>query len=184
MTADPTPAPDPRAAEVYQGYRDEHGTTRIRVLVPTTNALGDATGWEDRGEVPHRVRHSPTGMNWGYSGSGPADTARSLLLYALPDARCPECAGNSLLVISGREPRPYDHDTDHELTADAVTACWECEGDGLASVPYQRFKFTNVTHWTGPEFSVTRSEILTWLADNTGPHTTTDPPDTPAVPGG
>lgn len=30
--------------------------------------------------VKHDVRHSPTGMEWGYSGSGPADCARSMLL--------------------------------------------------------------------------------------------------------
>jgi len=27
----------------------------------------------------HRVRHSPTGLEWGYGGSGPADLARSIL---------------------------------------------------------------------------------------------------------
>lgn len=30
--------------------------------------------------VQHDVRHSPTGMEWGYGGSGPADCARSMLL--------------------------------------------------------------------------------------------------------
>ena len=37
---------------------------------------------EDGGELhmlAHRVRHSPTGLSWGYAGSGPADLARSLL---------------------------------------------------------------------------------------------------------
>ena len=34
--------------------------------------------------VPHVVRHSPTGIEWGYEGSGPADLARSVLL-ALTD---------------------------------------------------------------------------------------------------
>ncbi|GAI26575.1 unnamed protein product [marine sediment metagenome] len=29
--------------------------------------------------LPHIVRHSPDGFNWGYSGSGPADTALSIL---------------------------------------------------------------------------------------------------------
>ena len=29
-----------------------------------------------------RVRHSPTGYEWGYSGSGPADLARNILLAA------------------------------------------------------------------------------------------------------
>lgn len=28
----------------------------------------------------HVVRHSPTGIEWGYAGSGPADLARSVLL--------------------------------------------------------------------------------------------------------
>jgi hypothetical protein len=27
----------------------------------------------------HRVSHSPSGFNWGYGGSGPADLARSIL---------------------------------------------------------------------------------------------------------
>lgn len=31
------------------------------------------------GPLVHRVRHSPTGMNWGYGGSGPADLALSIL---------------------------------------------------------------------------------------------------------
>ena len=29
--------------------------------------------------LPHIVRHSPDGFNWGFSGSGPADTALSIL---------------------------------------------------------------------------------------------------------
>ncbi len=28
---------------------------------------------------PHMVKHSPTGMSWGYGGSGPSDLARSIL---------------------------------------------------------------------------------------------------------
>jgi hypothetical protein len=27
----------------------------------------------------HRMQHSPTGLEWGYGGSGPADLARSIL---------------------------------------------------------------------------------------------------------
>ena len=37
---------------------------------------------EENGEIKnlrHHVYHSPTGMNWGYGGSGPADLACSLL---------------------------------------------------------------------------------------------------------
>jgi hypothetical protein len=32
-----------------------------------------------RREVPHVVSHSPDGLSWGYEGSGPADTALSIL---------------------------------------------------------------------------------------------------------
>ena len=45
--------------------------------------------WRDgdgvaRMTCPHAVRHSPSGPEWGYGGSGPADCARSVLL-ALTD---------------------------------------------------------------------------------------------------
>jgi len=33
-----------------------------------------------RCNVPHKVRHSPTGIEWGYGGSGPADLAFSILI--------------------------------------------------------------------------------------------------------
>ena len=42
------------------------------------------TGGRARASVPHVPRHSPTGIEWGYVGSGPADLARSVLL-ALTD---------------------------------------------------------------------------------------------------
>jgi len=42
--------------------------------------------WIENGRVlqmlPHVVKHSPTGFNWGYGGSGPADLALSLLTDA------------------------------------------------------------------------------------------------------
>ena len=39
---------------------------------------------EAHASVPHAARHSPTGIEWGYGGSGPADLALSVLL-ALAD---------------------------------------------------------------------------------------------------
>jgi Family of unknown function (DUF6166) len=33
--------------------------------------------------LPHVVRHSPTGYEWGYSGSGPADLALSIVCDVL-----------------------------------------------------------------------------------------------------
>lgn len=47
--------------------------------------------WRDadgtaRMSVPHVVRHSPSGPEWGYGGSGPADCARSVLLAFTDEA--------------------------------------------------------------------------------------------------
>ena len=45
---------------------------------------GDIKAWRDSNgahtNVPHAiVHHSPTGMEWGYGGSGPADFALNIL---------------------------------------------------------------------------------------------------------
>jgi hypothetical protein len=70
---------------VYHGYWQEDGDSVI--------CVEDAPG-EQIGVVRHLPRRSPTGMNWGYAGSGPSDAARSLLIAALgDDAVCPVCRG-------------------------------------------------------------------------------------------
>lgn len=33
-----------------------------------------------KGELTHHVLHSPDGFNWGYSGSGPTELARCILI--------------------------------------------------------------------------------------------------------
>lgn len=50
-------------------YHNPKGTIAIEVLV------------EHGGSIPleHIVQHSPTGMTWGYYGSGPHDLALSIL---------------------------------------------------------------------------------------------------------
>lgn len=37
-------------------------------------------------DLPHLVRHSPDGFEWGYQGSGPADLARSIAGDVLDDS--------------------------------------------------------------------------------------------------
>lgn len=59
--------------KVYLGIRDADGA---RVLVKDTE-----TGAVK--PLEHVVRHSPTGMEWGYGGSGPSDLALSILADAL-----------------------------------------------------------------------------------------------------
>lgn len=48
----------------------------------------DVLLWREDGEarasVDHVPRHSPTGIEWGYAGRGPADLARSILLRFAP----------------------------------------------------------------------------------------------------
>ncbi len=58
---------------------------------PPALASEDVRLWRDRdgtahASVPHAVRHSPTGVEWGYGGSGPADLARSVLLRFADEA--------------------------------------------------------------------------------------------------
>lgn len=67
---------------------------RIPVLPESQALTGDPEDvvlWrtlegEAHASVPHAARHSPTGIEWGYGGSGPADLARSIL-FALTDER-------------------------------------------------------------------------------------------------
>ena len=37
--------------------------------------------------LPHIYRHSPDGFQWGYGGSGPADTALSILTDCVGEAK-------------------------------------------------------------------------------------------------
>ena len=41
-------------------------------------------------EVPHQKYHSPTGMEYGYEGSGPSDLARSILYYHTGNMPAPQ----------------------------------------------------------------------------------------------
>lgn len=56
--------------EYFHLYRDDDGAPVI--------VLWFGEGLLHR--VQHNVKHSPTGFEWGYAGSGPADCARSMLL--------------------------------------------------------------------------------------------------------
>ncbi len=45
---------------------------------------GRALVWiNDDRQLPHVVHHSPTGFEWGYGGSGPADLALSILTLVI-----------------------------------------------------------------------------------------------------
>lgn len=61
-------------SKTYRGY-NEGGDTSSSHLVTITFDENPEEGYL----LEHRVCHSPTGLSWGYAGSGPADLARSIL---------------------------------------------------------------------------------------------------------
>lgn len=86
----------------------------------------------------HVVHHSPTGFEWGYAGSGPAELARCILLDALHYPKCGECQG---------------------------AGCWYCDGGyDLPPVMYQQFKFDIVARWPQDGWELEREEVLRWVA--------------------
>lgn len=58
--------------KIYRGHRDGQDVALIEVKDAPEVAVGRP--------IVHHVRHSPTGFEWGYGGSGPADTARCILI--------------------------------------------------------------------------------------------------------
>lgn len=151
------PAERPTSDELtYHGLTGDNGNTMILI----ENARGDPIG-----TVQHLPKHSPTGMNWGFAGSGPADTARSLLVAALgPAAICPTCNGTNRVVYVSDDsegttvPEPFEPSR-HRWTRKG----WQCECDGgYICLPYPRFADQVVSHW-GPEWTMTQASILNWL---------------------
>jgi hypothetical protein len=54
------------------------------IISGTRASDGRALAWIDGDTpLPHVVHHSPTGFEWGYGGSGPADLALSILSFVI-----------------------------------------------------------------------------------------------------
>lgn len=160
----------PEEDVIYHGvYRETGGC-----LILTETPAGEVTGM-----VAHVPYHSPTGMGWGYGGSGPADCARSLLIAALPAevTRCPMCEGTGWLVmvaIPGNIPAaegrclPWDAGRDGPPEDIDPELAWRCHcTGGYAHLPYQAFKWRFVASWpTSPGgWRMARSEIRAWYAE-------------------
>jgi hypothetical protein len=62
----------------YVGRRDPLDWTNTCIEVVLDKA-GSGLPMRCVSPLRHRVYHSPTGMEWGYGGSGPSDLARSIL---------------------------------------------------------------------------------------------------------
>ena len=147
---------------IYHGHANDNaaGARLVTVETPDGQLLG---------QLGHLVMHSPTGMNWGYGGSGPSDLARSLLVAALGDeAVCPDCAGTGHIAY-GLEPDedvPYDpdvHGHPGDANYEAVARC-SCTQGIRRDLPYQDFKWTHVAKWDGgADWSITQAEIRDWF---------------------
>jgi hypothetical protein len=149
---DPEHREDPASAGspddvTYHGWYQAGGPV-IAVEDPDGTAIG---------MVGHVVKHSPTGMGWGYGGSGPADCARSLLIAALGGpARALLCSGSGKVAYrpdDGEEPQPVTYDPaaspeEYEAARLTVTHCWQWNCDeGYVRLPYQDFKSEHVAAW-------------------------------------
>lgn len=140
---------------VYHGYH-QSGKCLIMREAPDGTQLGPLKHW---------VRHSPAGFSWGYGGSGPSDTARSLLLDALETPWCLECDGHGKVYSpDGGGERPFDPQRD-DLNDPHIIGCADCDsGDGLRLVPYVKFKWEAVAGWPQDQgWRVSRSEVRAWL---------------------
>lgn len=96
----------------YRGHRDDRGCT-VEVLPwrPGVVAIGYP--------LPHKVRHSPTGFEWGYAGSGPADLSRSLLAHHLND-QIPHPAVYQRFKAAVIQHLPRGSDVAWEITSEQI----------------------------------------------------------------
>ena len=91
----------------YKGHRDADGLALIAV-----HEGDDPIGRP----IVHHVRHSPTGFEWGYGGSGPSDTARCILIDYLGHDVAPIVYQRfKALVVQ-------EFDAEWELTAERIEA--------------------------------------------------------------
>lgn len=157
MTADAGPVHDqhdPLQDVLYVGKRPDGGGGPAVIAVTTLDGT-------PLGVVRHRIKHSPTGISWGYLGSGAADCARSLLAAACGDlfSICRTCQGtNKITYVDDGVRQTADGDDPA-----AVTSCDFCD-NGLTIQPfvYQAFKQVFVAAWKD-EFAISRNAIVGWL---------------------
>lgn len=159
-------------AVVYRGYGPDNPAGGRLVVIEVDGKV--------MGPLAHAAKHSPSGLSWGYLGSGPADLARSLLIDALgDDARCAVCAGTGEVVydITTGCEIPSRRATSQLVVVNGETAsqprysepmgCLECE-NGCAVLPsvYQPFKRDVVAYLPEDGWTLTRAEIRDWVAQH------------------
>jgi hypothetical protein len=113
-------------AAAYFGYRGDDGAIVFKE-------------WKDGGltELPMRNdlrNHSPTGAEWGYSGSGPAQLALAILADAIGDGPALELYQDfKSAVVSGFDREKWELSVDDVLAWHRQQARPESPGDSLPS---------------------------------------------------
>ncbi|QLK92893.1 MULTISPECIES: DUF6166 domain-containing protein [Mycobacterium] len=149
---------------VYRGYGNDNPAGGRLVMIEAS---------AETSPLPHHAKHSPTGMSWGYQGSGAADLARSLLIHALgDDARCSICEGSGEVVydvvadidVPARAAGQRKGDGGPDARYSEVMGCFHCE-NGCSVLPtlYQPFKRDVVANLPASGWMLTRAEILHWV---------------------
>ena len=101
-----------RNVRIFSGYYDHRAGRPVVLFDGQPMALPPLR--------PDEARHSPTGFNWGYHGSGPAELARAILVAVLPDepaARHPGCYQRFKAEIVGEMSREW-------LMSDGAVLAW------------------------------------------------------------
>lgn len=124
----------------YVGKVDGNGKTRVNVLFE--NAPGC--------RLPLRLdlwNHSPTGFNWGYGGSGPAQLALAILAFHFNNNK--DFAEETCVAKKIKYPNYYN-----------------TVGDGLAVLLHQQFKFAVIAHLDqGKDWVLTTRQIRDWCLE-------------------
>lgn len=117
--------------------------------------------------LTHLAHHSPAGLAWGFSGNGPRDLARSLLIDALgKHAICPTCDRPPARQAPGNSSsmtRQADQATARRRTANCPNQC----DAGILPVPYLRFTEQVIAAHLpyGKAWSLQRSAIIRRLSE-------------------
>ena len=147
----------------YHGRRNPEQAGPSPVMIET--AAGELLG-----TLAFEGRKSPTGMSWGFLGSGAAECARAILVGALgAEGNCHECNGTGKFVWDERAaaaapPEPFDPARRYGSRYQVDSCCGEhCErGTQITPRVYQAFKEQFVARW-GAEWRMSRQEILDWV---------------------
>ncbi len=107
--------------------------------------------------LKHVVVHSPTGFEWGYYGSGPADAALSILADYFGEQPSRKELHQGHFDITDEEFAEADKNNRHaELIKEKRVKCWYY---------HQFFKEAFVAKWEKEGGTVTEAQIQQWITD-------------------